>query len=76
MSYITYNPRTGEPTVWKDPKDCLDEWARVQEMRKQPHSLAEGAHANKLPTYPNGLITGNNPLGKFGHRSARKKNFK
>lgn len=56
MSYVTRNPKTKEPTVWKDPEDCTDEQARVQEMRKVSGGLAEGLYANKPPTYPKGLF--------------------
>lgn len=53
--YVTRNPKTDEPTAWKYPKDCPNEWARVKEMRETPHSLAEGGNANKPPTYPTGI---------------------
>ena len=62
MSYVTRNPETDEPTVWLNPEDVTDEWARVKKLRSQPFSLAEGLHANKEPTYPYGLNT-----GRLGH---------
>ncbi len=36
--------RESTPTVWKDPKDCIDEWQRVLDMRAEGHPLILGGN--------------------------------
>jgi hypothetical protein len=51
---------------WKEPSEVTNEWERVKAMRETPYSLAEGAHANKEPTYPHGHSRGAFNKGAVG----------
>jgi len=67
MSYITYN--NGVPTVWKEPEDCISEWARVKEMRRDKNSLLFGGK-NQQKTEP--IILPGKGMGIPNSRRKRK----